>query len=175
MRRRDVLRWLAAAAPLGTSGCTSEPSELADRTPDSGPDSTDGGRTSCDEYVYRSTTANEDAALPWELHIRNVGLSVYPVNIEVTDVSSGGSETVVSCSATADRHSRLVFDLPPEAEYRVRATLNRPENPEQAATTVSGAQLGRTNAALEVTVDRAEGFTIRQIHTDSGVADASAP
>ncbi len=175
MRRRDALRWLALAAPLGASGCTSSLPGPADGTSDGGPASEGGGEPPCDEHVYRATTTDEDAAFPWDLQVRNVGLSVYPVTIEITDRSGGTPEAVVSCAATAEQHSRLAFDLSPERQYRVRATLNRPEDPETASTTVSGAQVNRTDAALEVTVDRDEGFTIRHVHVDSGVAVTPTP
>lgn len=175
VHRRDVLRWLAAGAPLATAGCTgSRPWSSGDGFV-AGRDAGRGEGTSCDEYVYRPIAADEDDAYPWELHFRNIGLSVYSVAIEIIDRSGETSEPVVSCTATSEEHAELVFDLVPDTQYRVHATLHRPDSIEEASTTVSGAQVQRANAALEVSVDRSEGFAIRFVHYDPGIPVTPTP
>lgn len=126
-----------------------------------------GGRP-CDEYVYRSTDSETDGGLPWHLFIRNIGLSTYSVSISIADLSGETPERVVSCTATSEAHKQLVFELSPDTPYRVRVTLNRPDNPAEATATVSGwNRVTGTNEALRVSVERGE-FVIQRVHYDAG-------
>lgn len=175
MRRRHLLHWLAVAASLGTAGCTSS---LPGVSGDDSASVSGAGRSEeppCDEYVYHPTAADEDETYPWDLHVRNIGLSVYSVTIEITDLAGDPAERVVGCTAMSEEHAELEFDLEPDTQYRVRAALHRPDSVEEASTTVSGAQVQRANAALEVDVDRGEGFAIRFVHYDPGLPVTPTP
>lgn len=175
MRRRDLLRWLAASASLGTAGCTGSIPGVSGDGSGSGSDAERGEETPCDEYVYRPAAADEDDAYPWDLHFRNVGLPLYSVTIEITDLSGDPAERVVDCTATSEEHAELEFDLEPDTQYGVHVTLHRPDSVEEASTTVSGGQVQRANAALEVSVDRGEGFAIRFVHYDPGMTVTPTP
>ena len=160
--RRQILR-LSTVGAVGLAGCAdvigtgSEPGSHKNR------------EQPCDEYVYRSTESEIDGELPWHLFIRNIALSTYSVSISISDLSGGSPEEVVSCTATSDAHEQLVFELSPDTKYRVNVRLNRPNNPEEAKTTVSGwNRVTGTNEALRVSVENGE-FVIRRVHYDTGM------
>lgn len=162
LSRRQVLQLSSGVGVVGLAGCTS-----AFGT-DSPAGSHENGDSSCSEYVSRSTESDANGELPWHLFIRNIGLSTYSVSISIADLSGDSPEDVVSCTATSDAHKQLVFDLSPDTPYRVHATLNRPENPEEATTTVSGwNRVTGPNEALRVSVEN-DGFEIRHVHYDTG-------
>jgi len=160
--RRRLLRLGGAASVAGLAGCTSV---LGDR-PSSDTDLTEPleDAPSCDEYAYRPSRGEPAGELPWDLQIRNVALSVYPVTVAIEDRSGGTPETVASCTATAEGHAELSFDLSGGTEYRVRATLHRP-TPETASTTFTGAL--DANEAIELTVEDGA-FVGRRVHYDPG-------
>lgn len=163
MNRRTILKNVGASAGVvGLSGCMSAFGTGSE------PGSHENGAQSCDEYVYRSTKSDSDGELPWHLFIRNIALSAYSVSISISDLSGDSPEEVVSCTATSDAHKQLVFELSPDTKYRVHVMLNRPDNPEEATTTVSGwKRVTGTNEALRVSVENGE-FEIRRVHYDPG-------
>lgn len=162
LSRRQVLRLSSGVGVVGLAGCTSP---LGTDAPS---ESDENEGPSCDEYVYRSTESEANGELPWHLFIRNIGLSTYSVSISIADLSGDSPEEVISCTTTSDAHKQLVFDLSPDIPYRVHATLNRPENPEEATTEVSGwNRVTGTNEALRVSVEN-DGFEIRRVHYDPG-------
>ena len=62
-----------------------------------------------------------------------------------------------------------MFELSPGTKYRVHVTLNRPDNPEEATTTVSGwNRVTGTNEALRVSVENGE-FVVQRVHYDTGM------
>lgn len=170
MRRRSLLRWLSVAAPPSIAGCTGVFSSN-NANPADGPVE----ESSCDQFAYTGSGSAEKGAFPWHLHFRNIGLSVYSVNIVISDLSGESPDNIVSCAAATEQHEKLVFDLSSDPKYRFHVTLNRPDNPEEATTTVTGGQVIQGNAALEVTVDRDVGFTIRHVHYDPGTTVTSTP
>lgn len=168
MQRRDVLRWLAVASTTGASGCIGSLTSRADEKSNPGSKEDPDGKPSCDEYVYQPDGSGEDGELPWHLYIRNISLSTYSVSISITDLSGETPDEVVSCTATSETHRELVFDLSSDTQYRVQVTLNRPDNPEEASTTVSGwNRVTGTNEALRVEVENGK-FGIRRVHYDPG-------
>lgn len=177
MNRRGYLVTVGASGTALT-GCTafgqSNPTPSAEESSD--PDTTTDGTDakSCDEYVYRSTTSEGGGQYPWHLHIRNNTLSTYPVAISITDLSGETAEDVVSCTATSQAHRELEFALSLDTRYRVHVTLDRPDNPEEAAMTVSGwNRVTGANEALRVAVENGE-FVIRRVHTDPGRTPAES-
>lgn len=162
LSRRQLLRLSSGVGVVGLAGCTSALGA------DSPSESDENGDPSCVEYVYRATESEAGGELPWHLFIRNIGLSMYSVSISITDLSGDSPEVVVSCTATSDTQKQLVFDLSPDTPYRVHATLNRPENPAEATTKVSGwDRVTGSNEALRVSVEN-DGFEIRRVHYDPG-------
>lgn len=159
--RRQVLR-LSSVGAVGLAGCTSV------FETDSDPGSHENGAQPCDEYVYRSSESEPNGELPWHLSIRNISLSTYSISISISDHAGESPEEIVSCTATSDAHKQLVFELSPDTEYRVHVTLNRPDNPEEATTTISGwNRVTGPNEALRVSVENGE-FEIRRVHYDTG-------
>lgn len=158
--RRQVLR-LSSAGVVGLTGCAN----VYGTGSESG--SPENNTQSCDEYVYSATESEPNGELPWHLFIRNITLSTYSVSISISELSGKSPEEVVSCTATSEAHEQLVFELSPDTTYRVHVTLNRPDNPEEATTTVSGwSRVTGTNEALHVSVEDGE-FVIRRIHYDT--------
>jgi hypothetical protein len=170
MRRRNLLRGLGVTVTASISGCTKV---LAGNEDGSTNDQVEGN--SCNQFAFTDSGATPESAFPWHLHFRNISLSVYSVSVVISDISGGSADEDVSCAATSEAHEKLIFDLSSESKYRFHVTLNRPENPEEAITTVTGGQIMQENAALEVTVGRDVGFTIRHVHYDPGITVTSTP
>ena len=170
MQRRTLLGWLGLAVTTGTTGCVDSFVDSSDV--DSSMTTTDGRSetSSCDEYAYQSTATEDDGQLPWHLAIRNISLETTSVSISISDLSGSTPEEVVSCTATSERHSKLVFDLSPDTKYQIDVTLNRSSGSETASTTVTGwNRVTGTNESLEVTVEDGD-FRIQRIHYDPGVS-----
>lgn len=157
--RRQMLR-LGTVGAIGLAGCTGVIGGASE------PESPETGARPCDEHVYRSPDSANEGELPWHLYIRNISLSSYPVSISISDRTGESTEAVVSCTATAEAHRQLVFELSPHTRYRVHVALNRPDSTEEARTTVSGwNRVTGTNEALRVSVDNGE-FVIQRVHYD---------
>ena len=166
MQRRDVMRWVAVTSTTGAAGCIGSLTNRSDENPDTQSNENPAGATPCKEYVYKSGNSKEDGELPWDLHIRNIALSSYSVSISIMNLSGETPEEVVSCTATSEAHKEFLFDLSPDVQYRVQVSLNRPGNPEEASTTVSGwNRISGLNEALRVSVENDE-FMIRRVHYD---------
>lgn len=161
--RRRLLRIGSSIGIVGFAGCVSGFGV------GSSPESPENDTQSCDKYIYCATESDSNGALPWHLYIRNISLSTYSVSISILDLSDGTPEEVVSFTATSEAERELVFDLSPDTQCRIHCTLHRPENPEEAVTTVSGwNRVTGTNEALRVAVDNGE-FGIRRVHYDPGM------
>lgn len=170
--RRRAIRLAGSASVIGLAGCLGTLGEggPAESTPDDESDDEpdDGSERSCDDYAYDGDSSDEEGEYPEDLFIRNVGFSAYSVEISISDVSGGTPEEVVSCLATSEAHSELVFDLDASTEYRVDAALLRDgrDSREETSIEVSGwDQVSGPNEALEVTVENGE-FRIRHVHYD---------
>lgn len=162
LSRRKVLRVSSGIGVVGLAGCTST---FGSDSPSGSGENED---SSCDDHVYRSTESESNGEYPYHLFIKNIALSTYSVSISIADHSGDSPEEVVSCTATSEAHKEFVFDLSPDTPYRVDATLNRSDKPEEATIEVSGwNRVTGTNEALRVSVEN-DGFEIRRVHYDTG-------
>ena len=157
--RRTVLRAGVTSGAAGLAGCT-DATELLNR--ESGSDANQNSdNTSCTEFRYESGDTTPEGEYPWDLHIRNISLSDFPVRITVADLSGEDPQSIAYCEATSDEHSELVFDLTDGTSYRVEVTMKDRE----ASATITGPL--DDNEALEVTVENGE-LLLRHVHYDPG-------
>lgn len=157
--RRAVLRAGVGTGAVLLAGC---PDATGSLNRESGSDANrSGDDKSCAEYRYESGDTTPAGEYPWDLHIRNIRLSDFPVRITVTDVSDEDSKAIVYCEATSDADSELAFELTDGTSYRVEVTMKDRE----ASTTFTGPL--DNNEALEVTVGNGE-FLLRHVHSDPG-------
>lgn len=165
MRRRDALRLLAATPLVGVGGCTGARNGSSSGTPTRVAIDGPGDAPPCDEYVYEPPADGQDEGpFPADVHINRIGVSAIPVSISITNISTDPSRHVLSCTADSEAETRLVFDLEPDAEYRVEAILHRPEEPEYARTTTVW-KFDKSDA-LVVEIDNDGEFTVGKHHVD---------
>lgn len=161
MRRRDVLRWLAGGAGVSAAGCLGA---VAGRSGTDGSPPAEPVESSCDGVVHRGPTPTDAAPLPWDLEINEIGLAVFPVTVEVTDLTADQPATVAHCTARSEAAERLSFDLDADREYRFRAVLHRQDDAVAASTTLYGRRLA-PNSMLVVSPGD-DGLQIQHVHYD---------